>query len=132
MLPFRPKKPRKLGLRAVFVALTLVVGCGGEERTRLERARDLVEDNGGFGTALESGETFAHVGELLLETGRECTSPCPAVLQASAYVQLVAVGVLECTQPGIHDARRAVLDHLDDVIASPSSTELEPPALPAC
>ena len=114
--------------------LLVVAACGDDDEPPLERARSLVEADGGFGTAIESGDTFAHVAELLLEYAETCddAAPCPAVLQASAYVQLVAVDVLECTEPGIHDARRAVLDHLDEVVSSPGSTELEPPALPRC
>jgi len=109
------------------------MACGRDGGTPpLERARSLVEADSGFGTAIESGDTFAHVAELLLEFGDTCTTPCPAVHQASAYVQLVAVEVLDCTEPGVHDARRLVLDHLDEVIASPSSADLQPPSLPAC
>jgi hypothetical protein len=90
-----------------------------------------VQDNGSFSTAIESGDTFAHVGELLLQAADDCDAACPGVLQASAYAQLVAVEVLDCTQPGIHDARAAVLAYLAAVIASPAVAGT-PPALPTC
>lgn len=106
--------------------------CGGDDTPPLVRARSLVERDGGFGTAIESGDTFAHIGELLLDAAEECATPCPALRQASAYVQVVAVRVLGCTQPAIHDARAAVLAHLEAVTAAPSDTEIEPPALPVC
>ena len=122
-------------VRAVAVALgalLLLASCGGDDEPPLERALELVEDDGGFGTALESGDTFAHVAELLIEGGEACSSPCPAVMQAAAYVQVVAAQVLECSLPEIHDARRLVRDHVAEVTSSPSTSEAELPPLPSC
>ena len=115
-----------------MLVLALVAGCGSDEPTLMERAQSLVEGDGGFGTAIESGDTFAHVGELLLEAAEACSVPCPGLRQASAYVQVIAVEVLECTQPGVHDARAAVLAYLSAVAAAPASTDVQPPALPDC
>ena len=118
---------------AVAAALVLVLAsCAGEEEPPLQRALELIDDDGGFSTALESGDTFAHVTELLLEADDACTSPCPAVRQAAAYVQVVAAQVLECSLPQIHDARRAVRDHVDEVSSSPSTSTAELPPLPEC
>lgn len=116
---------------ALVVALTLPLACSADDRPPLERARDLVDDDGAFGTAIESGDSFAHIGELLLDAADACEDPCPALRQASAYTQLLAVEVLGCTQPGIHDARVAVRDHLDAVISVPSGSA-PLPALPTC
>ena len=118
---------------AVAIALALLVSsCGGDDRPPLERALALVEDDGEFDTALESGDAFAHVAELLIEAGEACSSPCPAVLQAAGYVQVVAAAVLECSLPEIHDARRAVRDHVDEVSSSPSTSTASLPPLPSC
>ena len=106
---------------AVAIALVLA-SCGGDDGPPLERALGLVEDDGAFSTALESGDTFAHVAELLLDADE------PA---ASAWVQVVAVEVLECSLPGIHDARSAVRDYVAAVMA-PSGSTPEVPPLPSC
>ena len=121
-------------VRAVAVALVvpLLASCGGDDGSPLERALAIVEDEGGFGTALESGDSFAHVAELLIEAGEACTSPCPAVLQGAAYVQVVAAEVLECSLPEIHDAREVVRDHVEEVTSSPSAPAVEIPPLPSC
>ena len=109
--------------RAVAFALVVLAlaACGGDDDPPLERALALVEDEGGFGTALESGDTFAHVAELLGDADQ------PA---ASAWAQVVAVEVLDCSLPEVHDARRVVRDYVLDVIESGSSAELPP--LPSC
>ena len=117
---------------AVAAALVLVLAsCAGDDELPLQRALGLIDDDGGFSTALESGDSFAHVTELLIEAADACTSPCPAVLQAAAFVQVVAAEVLECSLPQIHDARRTVRDHIAELTASPGS-ELELPPLPEC
>jgi len=104
------------------LAVALALACCGEQRPPLERARAIIDDDDGFGTAIESGDSFAHVAELLLDADERA---------ASAWVQVVAVEALECSLPEIHDLRRAVRDHVEAVISSPGE-ELELPPLPAC
>jgi hypothetical protein len=102
--------------RACAVAIALVLAsCGGDDEPPLDRALALVEDEGEFSTALESGDTLAHVAELLMDAGE------PA---ASAWVQVVAVETLDCSLPEIHDVRQAVRELL--------STPTELPVLPSC
>jgi hypothetical protein len=107
------------------IAMTLLVSACGDPAPPVERARSLLEHDGEFGTALESGDSFAHVAELLLDAG-------DAYRPAAAWAQVVAVEVLHCTQPGVHDARAALADHLDAVAASPSGPAVELPSLPSC
>jgi len=119
-------------LLAGLLLVAVLAACGGgDDRPPLERALAIVEDDGEFGTALEAGDSFAHVAELLLEAGDACEGSCPSVMQAAAYVQVVAAEVLECSLPEIHDARLAVRDHVAEVTSSPSST-IEVPPLPSC
>jgi hypothetical protein len=114
-----------------LVVLLGVASCAADDRPPLERALALIDDDGEFGTALESGETFAHVAELLIDAGDECASPCPSVRRAAAWMQVVAVEVLECSLPEIHDARRTARDHIAELTASPGS-ELDLPPVPEC
>lgn len=118
----------RLGLTLVLVALA---ACGAGGGDPVDRAVRLLDDDGGFSTPLEAGESFAHAAELLLDAGRACRDTCPAVLQAAAYVQLVAVEVLDCRLPDVHDARLAVLGHVEAVRADPASDRALPP-LPSC
>ena len=102
--------------------MALALAACGDDATSLERARSLLERDGAFGTALESGDSFAHVGELLLDAGAPYRP-------AAAWAQVAAVEVLDCRQPDVHDARAALLDHLDAVTAGDAA---QPPALPDC
>ena len=125
-----PSLKRAAELAALVVAVALLGSCGND-RPPLDRARALVEDNGTFSTAVESGDTFAHVGELLRDAADECETRCAGVREASAYAQVLAADVLRCTQPGIHDARAAVLALLAAVKAAPTIVG-NTPALPDC
>ena len=119
---------------APALALVVLLGatsCAGDDRPPLERALALIDDDGEFGTALESGDTFAHVAELLIDGDEACAAPCPTLRQAAAWMQVVAVEVLECSLPEIHDARRTARDHVAELIASPGSA-LDLPPVPEC
>ena len=119
---------------AVGVAVALLAGCGGDSSSGIERAQDLIADDDRFGTPNEAAESFARVAELLLEEGRRCTNACDGILAAAAWVQFVAIDVLPCRQPDVHDARVAVLDHLAAVQHAIDAGTRAPavPRLPAC
>ena len=124
---------------ATVVALALAAwfAVGRDARPGLERAADLLDDPGRFDTGLESGETLARVGALLLDDARRCRDDhgpvvrCQARSSASAVAQVFAVEVLQCSAPGRFEARTRLAAYLDEVAAAGSAVP-EPPDPPSC
>jgi hypothetical protein len=121
-----------------LVALVLVgalASCGGST-SPVERARRIVDDDDRFATSIEAGDALANVGSILLRAGKDCDDDrCGALLSASAFAQVLAVRVLDCTAPGRFQMRRAMRSYLDAVAAARRHSGVavpQPPEAPRC
>jgi hypothetical protein len=124
-MPLSPQ--RRLAAMALAAALVLVVIAIAalvtrHPPTRVDRARALVADDARFSTAEETGVTFIGVAQLLRDEGESClkrkgatASTCASFFSGSAYAQVSAVQVLNCTRPGVFDAREAMRRYLEDI-----------------
>jgi len=102
------------GALAVVVAVISISACS-EGTSPIGQARKIIDDDHRFATSLEAGDALAHVGSILLRAGKDCREGCDALLSASAYAQVLAVRVLDCTAPGRFQVRTAMRHYLDDV-----------------
>jgi hypothetical protein len=124
-----------LAAAALVVVLSMASSACSEGASPIGRARAIVDDDERFATAIESGDALARVGSILLRAGKDCAEGCDALLSASAYAQVLAVRVLDCTAPGRFEVRRAMRRELDAVDAARrrSATAVPtPPAPPRC
>lgn len=130
-----------LPLLVGVLALALFLASG--PRSEFDVAVDTLGDDSLFSTSRAAAESFLAVGEHLGEAGRRCVrdesraSPrCSALLAGAGYTQTAALRVVDCTRPGVFEARRAAIDHLDDLRTFAESetrtTPPGPPSLPRC
>ena len=127
-------RPRRV-LSAVVLAVTVVApACGGDGGGPIADARHVLEDDGRFETSYDAGDALAKIASTLLRAGKRCDGGgCPALLSASAYAQILAVRVLDCTAPGrfrIRAAMRAELEAIDGL--EPHASAPDPPDPPRC
>ena len=123
---------RRAGAVAALVALLVLGGCGDDDSIEdLDDARSVLEDDDAFETGKEAGVTFARIADGLLSHGRRCVERrdrdderCQRGLTAAAFAQVFAVEALDCTQPGIDEARAALRRYLRDGGSAPG--------VPAC
>jgi hypothetical protein len=117
----RGRAERAAGAIAIgLIALGLVVTVARlRDGDPLDRARDLVADDGNFATAIESGVTFTKVSTALEDAADDCEpateARCENLYAAAGFARVSAVGVLRCTRPGVFDARQAMRTLLDDL-----------------
>ena len=122
-------------LLAAVLAVVLSLSACSEGSSPINQARKIVNDDDRFATSMEAGDALARVGSILLRAGKDCREGCNALLSASAYAQVLAVRVLDCTAPGRFAMRRAMRRYLDDVedARNHSATAVPtPPAPPRC
>lgn len=100
----------------------------------LAKSKALVADDARFVTAQGSGLTFVKVATLLRAEAESCAkrraqgSPrCAALFSASAYAQVSAVLVLDCTRPGVFDARQSMRRYLDALSRDPPPPDVPTP-----
>lgn len=120
---------------ALVLALSIGLAACSDGDSPITASRKIVDDDGRFDTSIEAGDALARVGSILLRGGKDCAEGCDALLSASAYAQVLAVRVLDCTAPGRFEVRRAMRRYLDAVETSRnhSSTAVPtPPAPPRC
>jgi len=142
----------------VTAAMLLVVGAAVAWQALrrpvggLGAVRRLVTSNGRFDTGSSGAATFARIGNELLADAKRCQGRhagpsrpdrradgdvrCIARFQAAAAANVTAVALLQCTQPGVFEARRRLLAELDAIAAvdrDPTHSALPPvPAVPHC
>ena len=141
----------------VIAAVLLLAGAAVAWQTvrrptsGLGAARRLVRSDGQFSSSSRGATTFARVGDLLLADAKRCQRRhpgparpgqpagdvrCVARFQAAAGANVSAVALLDCTQPGVFEARRRMLAELDAINAvdrAPSRSRLpQVPAVPKC
>ncbi|HUR77651.1 MAG TPA: hypothetical protein VMZ22_06875 [Acidimicrobiales bacterium] len=100
-------------LAAVVVVLAVggVALSSGDRDSNLDRAISRLDDEGRFATSTEAGQTVADISTQLRVDGAACRDDeqpiprCSALLSASAFSAVIAVTMLECTAPGVYDAR---------------------------
>lgn len=115
---------------AILVAT--LAACAGDPGP-VDAARGVLDDDDRFQTSFEAGDALAQIGGRLLEAGRTCHGGCDALLSASAYSQILAVRVLDCTAPGRFEMRaalRAYLDAIEDL--DDDAPAPQPPKPPDC
>jgi hypothetical protein len=99
--------------RVLALAIVVLAACGGGGGVHdVDDARDLLDDDGAFDTGKDAGQSFAKIADALLELGRDCVDDkgredetCGRHLAAAAFAQVFATDALQCTQPGIDEAR---------------------------
>ena len=116
---------------AALLAVALVACSGGDGIDDVDGARALLQRDDAFETGDEAGASFARVADALLRLGRECVDEhgrdderCQRPLGAAAFAQVFAADALDCTEPGIDEARSGLDAYLG------GADEL--PAVPAC
>jgi hypothetical protein len=116
---------------AVVLALAAATTACGGDRDVVDRALDRLDDDDEFDTAFEAGDSLARIGGMLQAEG-EVRSSEP-LLSASAYAQVLAVRVLDCTAPGRHEAREAMRTFLHAVAdVDDDARAPQPPPAPDC
>jgi hypothetical protein len=102
---------------------------------------EVLEREDRFETAREAGESFAEVGEELLQDGVACrrergrAPACDARFTASAFADNTAVAALQCPPAQIDDARRSLLRHLRGIPTDRTDDPRRPPPdpeIPVC
>lgn len=106
--------------RPIAVALVLMLvatACG--RSSPVDRAIATVNDDDRFSTGAESAQSVGRVADIMRNDGDECIRDhdardprCEARLAASAYAQVLAVVLLDCTTPDRDEARLALTRYL--------------------
>jgi hypothetical protein len=129
-------------LLAGVIATALVVTR--DHPTGLARVRVALHDDDRFTNGPKAGETIATASKWLLDDGESCEAArgkgdprCAARLSAAAYTSVAAIGLVDCTAPGVFRTRRALVEYIDDIVtfdAHPLGTLRvpSPPRVPAC
>jgi hypothetical protein len=129
-------------LLAAIVATALVTAR--DHPAGLARVRVALHDDHRFTNGPKAGETIATASQWLLDDGETCEEAhgtgdprCAARLSAAAYTSVAAVGLVECTAPGVFRTRRALMRYIDDIVAfdrEPLGTVRapSPPHVPVC
>ena len=127
---------------AAVVAMALV--ATRDTPTGLARVRVALNDDDRFTNGPTAGETVATASKWLLDDGESCEADrgkgdprCAARLSAAAYASVAAVGLVDCTAPGVFRTRRALVQYIDDIVTfdhEPLGTLRvpSPPRVPAC
>lgn len=120
--PDAPSKVRTVAAALAVIVLAITATAGAMNRDRpsaLSQARDLLNDDDNFVTATETGITFVRVSRFVRDEAERCAADdgltddrCEALFSASAYAQIDAVQVLECTRPGVFTARETMQTYL--------------------
>jgi len=121
----------------VFAAVAIVIAVIAASRLSrgnpfVGEAVAVISDDARFETATDAGVAFARVASLLQEAGEDCggdADECGRFFTAAAFAQVTAVHVLDCTRPGIFEARRAMRTY---VSAIDDDAEPVPPPPPDC
>ena len=122
----------------MIVGLVVATVVRNDREDPVAEALDLARPEGGYDTGLEAGRTLARVASALNHGIRECDREkepdrCAALGAVSGYVQVAAATVVRCTAPGRSEARRSVLDLLEELhtrrAGDPPPT---PPPIPRC
>ncbi len=112
-------------LRVLLAAAIVVVALGGvvalrsvDNPSTLDEAITQLQDNQRFATSGKAGQTVADISAALRTDGAACRdnddddARCAALLSASAFSAVTAFTMLDCTAPGVHDGRVAMLRYL--------------------
>ncbi len=96
----------------------------------VDDALRILDADPSFVSSEKGADSFADVADVLEAAGRTCDTPtCERLLEASAYARVVAVRVLDCTLPGLYDARAGMRSYVSQLRAGRAT---RPPSLPAC
>lgn len=93
-------------------------------------ALTVLDDDARFTTARRAAEAFIETSQILQVTAIACSDDCSPMFEASAYAQVLAFEVVDCTLPGVHDARQALIAYLERV--DEGDADVQPPSLPDC
>ena len=133
---------------AVLLAVVAVVlvrhSVGASRSGPVGAARGVISDDAKFANGPTAGSTFASISARLASDGQACVRRwsrddprCSARMAAAAYATVVAPMLVDCTQPGVFEARKGLDDELKAIAAfdhQRPGTAPAPsvPALPPC
>ena len=138
------------GTRVRLVAVIVVVLVAGVfvlhrrgTSDGISTARHLLQQDARFANGPRAGNTFADLSHVLLSDAKACEhrhssvdERCTARYSAAAYASVTAFALIECTQPGVYEARRDVLVELDGIVAVDRARGTVPaprvPNVPTC
>jgi hypothetical protein len=118
----------RLRVVAVLVAAVLtgvlVFAARRGSANRISSTQRLLQHDAHFVNGPTAGNAFSEASRLLFLDAKACArhhssldSRCAARFSAAAYTSVTAFTLIGCTQPGVYQARRAVLDELDGIVA---------------
>lgn len=132
---------RPLVLVAVTLAVAAVAAVVVVHRMHrvsvLTRAERVLREDKRFPNGPKSGRVFADLSHDLLGDAQSCSNThgrddtrCRARFSAAAYANVTAAAVLNCTQPGIYDARRSTSQYLRSIAAHDRAPTRPAPSVP--
>jgi hypothetical protein len=128
----------------VGLLATALLVHGRSSSAAVPAARSVIGNDARFANGPTAGATFASVSARLLADGQACTRRlrrddprCTARMAAAAYASVVAPMLVNCTQPGVYEARHGLDTELKEIAlfdarvlgTAPAPTV---PALPTC
>jgi hypothetical protein len=92
---------------AVALAVTAAAIALRPERSPVESALAVIDDDGRFSTALEASDAFAEVSSDLqrVDCDARREESCARAHRAAAWAQVTAVLIVGCRPPGVFEAR---------------------------
>ena len=112
------------GLVALVAVGLAVDAVAGGPSSGLASARHVLQRDSRFASGPTAGTAFADVSNLMLHDAKACArrhssadQRCAARFSAAAYASVTAFALVDCTQPGVFEARRAALKQLDGIAA---------------
>ena len=103
---------------AVLAASALLAVFLRRPPSPVERAQKVVASDARFATAHESGFALLKVAQLLRQQAESCrghdptSQDCADLFAGTAYAQVSAVSVLQCTRPDVFDTRERMRTYL--------------------
>ena len=112
------------GVVALLVVGLVVDATAGRSSSGLVSARRVLQRDARFTNGPTAGTAFADVSNLMLRDAKACAQHhsktdqrCAARYSAAAYASVTAFALVDCTQPGVYQARRAAMQQLDGIVA---------------
>jgi hypothetical protein len=122
----------------VVVVALLLASCA--RSSVIQQSVSIANKDSNFSTATKAGVSAARIAGILRRDGNSCArrhgvgdARCESRLAASAYAQVLAVTILDCTAPDRADARRQTVRYLRAVGRTRATDKLPAvPRIPRC
>ena len=112
-------------LVVVGIVATQIVNRANDDP--IAEAIEIVNDEELFARGVDTGVAFVRISRVLKEGAESCEEEqgvsveCDALFSGAAYAQVLAVSVLDCTKPGMFEARENMRTYLKSLRESPST-----------